>query len=159
HLTPTQRFTGEPEGNVGRAPDGSWLIDLSGNLPPDGILMPGQISTGCTLTIRNVNGHPVAFSPFVTGVPGENHAPVFVSDPVVEAAAGQPYEYQALGFDSDGDPLTYVLLQRPAGMTMDSTNGTIFWTPTVDSPAQATVVVQVYDSAGSSATQSFLIAV
>ena len=37
---------GEPEGNEGRAPDGSWIIDLSGDLPADGILGPGQSSAG-----------------------------------------------------------------------------------------------------------------
>src|SRR5262249_17876181 len=33
HLTPLQHFEGEPLGATGRAADGSWLIDLSGNLP------------------------------------------------------------------------------------------------------------------------------
>ena len=51
HLTPLDQFAGEPQGNIGRAADGSWLIDLSGDLPADGILEPGQSSTGQTITV------------------------------------------------------------------------------------------------------------
>ena len=42
HLTPLQHFDGVPLGASGRTDDGSWLIDLSGNLPANGILEPAQ---------------------------------------------------------------------------------------------------------------------
>ena len=54
HLTPINQFAGEPQGNQGRAPDGSFLIDLSGNLPANGILEPGQTSSGRTITVNAV---------------------------------------------------------------------------------------------------------
>jgi hypothetical protein len=88
HLTPVNQFAGEPEGTQGRAPDGSWLIDLSGNLPVGGILEPGQSSLGRTITIDSSNGRPVAFDPGVSGVPAGNDAPVFVTEPVTTAAVG-----------------------------------------------------------------------
>ena len=41
-----------------------------------------------------------------------------------------------------------------AGMTVDPATGLVTWTPTLASPAQAPVVLQVYDSAGTPATQA-----
>ena len=55
HLPATQlaqQFAGEPLDNLGRAADGTWLIDLSGSLPPSGLLGPGQSTTGQTITVR-----------------------------------------------------------------------------------------------------------
>ena len=159
HLTPQNQFPGEPEGNQGRAPDGSWLIDLSGSLPADGILEPGESSTGQTITIDTSNGRPVDYDPSVTGVPAANVAPLFITNPVTTATVGQAYRYPALGFDEDGDQVSYVLDQGPAGMTVDPASGLLTWTPTFSSPAQVQVVLQVYDSAGSPATQAFTIQV
>jgi len=159
HLSPVNQYPGEPQGNEGRAPDGSWLIDLSGDLPANGILEPGQSSAGQTITIDSANGTPVAYDPWVSGVLAGNEAPVFVTDPVTTATVGQQYQYQAIGFDPDGDQLSYVLDGGPAGMTVDPASGLVTWTPTLTSPAQAQVVLQVYDSAGTPATQAFIIQV
>jgi CARDB/Putative Ig domain len=159
HLTPVNQFPGEPEGNQGRAPDGSWLIDLSGDLPANGILDAGQSSSGRTITIDASNGRPVAFDTSVTGVPAGNSAPVFLSYPVTSATVGQLYDYSAVGFDEDGNGLTYVLTRGPAGMAVDPATGRVTWTPTVTSPAFAAVTLQVYDSAGTPATQVFIVAI
>ena len=159
HLAPLNQFAGEPEGNEGRAPDGSWLIDLSGDLPADGILAPGQSSTGQTITVTTPNDETVDYDSEVTGVPGANLAPVFVSNPVTTAVVGQSTSYQAIGFDEDGDALSYLLDSGPAGMSVDPTTGLLAWTPSANSPAQVQVALQVYDSAGAPATQVFTIAV
>ena len=36
-----------------------------------------------------------------------NHAPVFQSTPPATAFAGEPFQYQAVAVDPDGDPVTY----------------------------------------------------
>ena len=159
HLAPVNQFPGEPQGNQGRAPDGSWLIDLSGDLPANGILLPGQSSMGQTITISTTNGRPVAYDPWVSGVVAGNVAPVFVTNPVTTATIGQLYQYQALGFDTDGDQLSYLLDSGPAGMTVDPASGLVSWTPTVNSPGQAQVALQVYSSADTYATQQFTVQV
>ena len=160
HLSPLNQFPGEPTGKRGpKRPDGSWLIDLSGNLPADGILAPGQSSVGQTIAIANTNGIPVAYDPWVSGILAGNQAPVFVTNPVTTATIGHPYQYQAIGFDPDGDQLSYVLDNGPAGMTVNPTTGLVTWTPTVASPAQVQVVLQVYDSEGTPATQAFVVQV
>ncbi len=159
HLNPLNQFPGEPQGNLGRGPDGSWLIDLSGSLPADGILNPGQSSTGQTITVVMKNGQPVAFDPSVSGLTAANQPPVFVTEPITSATVGQTYSYQAIGFDPDGDELSYLLVRGPAGMTMNPATGLVSWTPTPNSPASATVVVQVYDDAGSVATQVYTVVI
>src|SRR5205823_10831104 len=83
--------------------------------------------------------------------------PVFLSYPITSATAGQAYSYQPLGFDKDGDSLTYVLVHAPAGMTVDLATGLVTWMPSTSSPGQATVVLQVYDTAGAYDTQSYTI--
>ncbi|MCB1942331.1 MAG: putative Ig domain-containing protein, partial [Candidatus Accumulibacter sp.] len=158
-LTPLQHFEGEPLGNQGRAADGSWLIDLSGNLPASGILDPGQTTTGRTISVLGPDRHPVAFDPRVSGRLAGNHAPAFSSLPPATAAAGAAYIYQPVAADGDGDQLSYLLVRSPAGMVVDATTGLLSWTPSAASPEQATVVLQVYDSAGAYDTQSFTVAV
>ena len=53
--------------------------------------------------------------------------------------------------------MSYLLVRGPAGMTVDPGTGLVKWSPTVASPAQAPVVLQVYDTHGSHATLSFTI--
>ena len=159
HLAPLDQFAGEPEGNEGRAPDGSWLIDLSGDLPADGILGPGQSSTGQTITVSTPNDETVNYDTGVTGRTSGNQAPVFVTNPVTTASVGQDYSYQAIGFDDGGAGMSYLLASGPAGMTVASTTGLLTWTPSANSPAHVRVALQVYDSDGSLDTQVFTIAV
>ncbi len=159
HLSPVNQFAGEPQGNTGRAADGSWLIDLSSDLPADGILQPGQSSSGETITVSTPGDETVNYDAGVTGVTAGNQAPGFVTNPVTTAAVGQPYRYQSMGFDLNGDALSYVLAAGPAGMTINASTGLVNWTPTPSSPAGATVSLQVYDSGGSFTTQTYLITV
>ena len=51
-LDPVHNFTGEPLGATGRTSEGTWLVDLSDALP-DGILRPGEVTVGRTITVRN----------------------------------------------------------------------------------------------------------
>ncbi len=157
-LSPLHQYDGEPVGAAGRSADGSWLIDLSQGLP-GGILHPGQSTTGQTVTVYNPTGQRVAFDPTVSGLPTPNGAPSFTSQPLTGAAAAQAYAYQAAAQDSDHEALTYILYQAPAGMTVDAATGLVSWAPTTASPAQADVALQVYDSRGAHATQTFTVAV
>jgi hypothetical protein len=77
---------------------------------------------------------------------------------VTQATAGQTYTYQASAFDANSDPLSYLLLRAPSGMTVNS-QGLVSWTPSESSPERTTVVLRVYDSAGAYDTQSFTLQV
>ena len=57
-------------------------------------------------------------------------APTFVSVAPTSAREGVTYVYDADARDADADMLVYSLIQNPNGMTIESSNGVISWTPT-----------------------------
>ncbi len=59
--------------------------------------------------------------------------------------------------DPDNDTVTFSLVTKPVGMTIDATTGVVSWTPT--SAAVENVVVEARDARGAIATQGFAISV
>ena len=55
--------------------------------------------------------------------PKPNRPPVFNSTPIVDAFRGGPYVYNALATDSDGDTLSYHLVDTGPGLQVDSATG------------------------------------
>ncbi|MGH8030080.1 MAG: putative Ig domain-containing protein, partial [Arenimonas sp.] len=86
-----------------------------------------------------------------------NHAPVFTSTSLKTATKGQSYFYDANATDSDGDLLTYSLVTKPSGMTIDGATGGVRWTPTAT--GNVTVNIRVTDANGSNAHQMYTIVV
>jgi hypothetical protein len=62
----------------------------------------------------------------ISTTPPVNTPPRITSDPVTTGIVGTAYSYQVEAEDDDGDPLTYSLIESPAGMTIDS-DGLITW--------------------------------
>ncbi len=92
--------------------------------------------------------------------PGSNNqAPQFTTTPVFQAEVGVLYAYEARATDLNGDPLTYSLAAAPAGMVIDSTTGTIHWTPGITQRGTHPVVVTVRDDFGGLDVQQYQIAV
>jgi len=91
-----------------------------------------------------------------------NDAPTITSTPVTAAMLNVPYTYDVNATDPDTkDILTYVLMSKPEGMTINPATGLIQWTP-INIPAEPDkVVVVVTDSntVPASDTQSFTIQV
>ncbi|MCX8061631.1 MAG: putative Ig domain-containing protein [Anaerolineales bacterium] len=90
----------------------------------------------------------------------QSDAPYFVTKPIQSAVVGRRYTYMAQAYDSDPTgqpnaliPLTYSLLQRPSGMTIDDRSGRLTWQP--NTPGKYPVTVQARDSQGRTATQTF----
>jgi hypothetical protein len=81
-------------------------------------------------------------------LPYPNSVPVFDSQPVVAAAAGEPYRYQARATDPDGVAPSYLLLTGPEGMTLNPATGAISWPPDADSPDRADVVSAIRQISG-----------
>src|SRR5690606_37757203 len=88
-----------------------------------------------------------------------NWPPFISSEPVVEALEEEPYRYEVLATDQDGDALTYTLVSAPEGMTIQSDSGVIEWVPSVGQQGEAHVVVSVGDGFGGVAQQEFSITV
>ncbi|MBD2365063.1 tandem-95 repeat protein [Anabaena minutissima FACHB-250] len=89
-------------------------------------------------------------------VAGVNTPPVFLSTPVTQAGRNQQYTYTVVARDIENDPITYSLVRRPEGMTINQ-NGVIQWTPTV--PGTYEIEVQAKDTQGGTAIQAFQIEV
>jgi hypothetical protein len=89
----------------------------------------------------------------------ENHQPVFTSTPVINAIAGVQMIYEASAFDGDGDNLSFNLVKKPEGMSIDSATGRILWTPTAAQIMDNAIRVKVTDGRGGAALQEFIITV
>ncbi|PAT33092.1 hypothetical protein CLI92_05275 [Vandammella animalimorsus] len=83
--------------------------------------------------------------------------PEFTSTPVIGASVGQPYRYQARATDRDGDPITYSVLEGPAGMVVDAASGQVQWDPTAT--GSFAVRLGAADPSGNTAQQRYQITV
>ncbi|MBA7554771.1 hypothetical protein ES705_47402 [subsurface metagenome] len=88
-----------------------------------------------------------------------NQKPVINSYPITTAIVGETYTYTINAFDPDNDILTYSIIGvKPIGMTINSANGFIWWTPTSTQIGDNLITVMVSDGALSD-TQSFIVKV
>ncbi len=154
-LDPARYFRGTPMGATA-TPGGLWLLDVGAGLT-GGRLRPGESTVVRTVTLSNVDGQHGQLGFGLYALPYPNTAPGFVSAPITAATAGTPYSATIAASDPDGAVVTYVLLDAPAGMTLDPVTGALAWSPTAASPAQVSVVLRAYDTRGGHSTQAFAI--
>jgi len=88
----------------------------------------------------------------------ENHPPNIISEPLKIAYVGEEYTYNVDAYDVEGDVLIYSLNIKPQGMEIDSSNGSISWTPLLNQLGENNVEVKVSDN-NLFETQSFEITV
>ena len=87
-----------------------------------------------------------------------NYAPYFTSTPPnATIVTTIPYGYKAAAYDANGDTITFSLLIAPSGMTINSSAGTINWTPTLLQTGMINVTLNVSDGKGGVAIQSYII--
>jgi hypothetical protein len=89
---------------------------------------------------------------------GVNNPPVITSTPVTTATEGIAYSYDVNATDADNNTLSYTLSAYPAGMTINSANGVISWTPSGTQAGSRAVEVSVSDGQAAT-TQTFTIIV
>ena len=82
-----------------------------------------------------------------------NNNPVITSPAPTTAATGSQFAYTVTARDPDGDPVTYRLVDGPAGMAIDGVTGLLTWTPQDD--GEVGVTVEATDGRGGTAVQSF----
>lgn len=75
------------------------------------------------------------------------------------AALNAPYNYAVTANDPDGDPLTFLLLAFPTGMTINPASGLVQWAPTSAQLGTHTVTVAAVDPDGAGGTQTFTVRV
>ncbi len=119
-------------------------------------LLPSQTLT-IPLLLTNPLTSQFAYSLHVIG--SLNHAPEFDSQPALHARAGSVYRYWAHAQDADHDPVTYALLQSPAGMVIDPATGYLTWPTNIQSVGTHVVQVIATDSLGAEASQTFSLSI
>ncbi len=87
-----------------------------------------------TVQVRDSRGGLVNHSFTVTVAPNAfaNRLPQFSSTPGTNGVVANVYQYHAMAFDPDGDPLTFDLPVHPNGMAVDPVSGIVVWRPTSD---------------------------
>lgn len=85
-----------------------------------------------------------------------NQAPQIVSSPTLRVRPNSPYTYQIEARDLEDDTLTFHLIDAPSDMHLDETTGILTWS-TPSQTSSMLVSVEVRDSRGGSAQQSFTI--
>jgi RHS repeat-associated protein len=110
-----------------------------------------------TIRVTDANGSSATQSYTIAVTNPVNHAPVFDTQPLTVVALGQQYRYDAHATDPDGHTIQYLMLQAPAGMTVDVTTGTIVWQPRTDQVGAHAVQLQAKDAPGLAVVQSFTV--
>ena len=90
-----------------------------------------------------------------------NAIPTVTSSPPAQVRAGERFQYQVTISDPypAADLHSFMLLEAPAGMTIDAVTGLVEWTPSTSDVGAHTVVVRVADSHGGTADQTFALQV
>ncbi|GMQ83919.1 MAG: hypothetical protein BMS9Abin06_0665 [Gammaproteobacteria bacterium] len=149
--------------------------DLAQQTGMDGSFVLGGIPAGAfTLQLSQTGYLPVAYSVSAPaggsvqlgtvqlapeGPVTDNRPPEITSTAPTLAGTGQPYAYNVLAGDADGDPLSFGLLAPPAGMRIDAGNGQIRWIPTVEQTGSASFSVVVADDRGGVAMEDVTVQV
>ncbi|MBK8259177.1 MAG: DNRLRE domain-containing protein [Polyangiaceae bacterium] len=84
-----------------------------------------------------------------------NSAPTITSSPVTSGTEEVAWYYAALAKDTDGDTLTWTLLQAPAGMVVNANTGLVSWTPGPTAAGTYPIALRVADEGGATFTQAF----
>jgi len=79
----------------------------------------------------------------LVGCKAINQVPIITSIPITAVELGETYTYDVNATDPEGDTLTYSLITKPTGMTINSATGLIKWTPKAE--GNFAVVVKVSD--------------
>ncbi|MGC9363767.1 MAG: putative Ig domain-containing protein [Fidelibacterota bacterium] len=112
-----------------------------------------------TVRIDDGNGGSADQS-YTIHVANTNDPPAITSVPITTVIEDESYVYHLSAIDPDGDPLTYYLITKPAGMTIDAGSGMIRWIPDNNfSGLLIPVKAGVADTSGAAVEQSWNISV
>lgn len=120
---------------------------------PGSAALPSQ-----TVTIAvadNMLGSQATFTLVVHPSTTSNHAPQFTTTPITTGAEAVAYSYTADAMDTDGQALTYTLVQAPQGMSL--TGRTVSFTPTYEQAGSYNVTLAVSDGVASVAQHFTLV--
>ena len=125
---------------------------------------PGSYQVGKTwsnIVIKVTDGKATASLPaFSIKVVWGNRAPTISGSPPLTAKVGQPYSFKPTARDADGDKLTFSVANKPGWARFDTSNGTLWGTPTWSNIAQfADVRIKVTDGKATASLAPFTVTV
>jgi hypothetical protein len=131
-------------------------VTLNGELFVSGMVVTAEGDYALTVQAADATGHRASKT---LDFRIDTTAPVIVVDGVEDQAVYRidPYFYQVVATDADGDALTYALLTAPPGMTIDADTGLITWAQLAS--GDHLVTVQVKDELGASDTQVYSLSI
>ena len=88
-----------------------------------------------------------------------NDPPVILSQPDTTGQVGALYSYQVRAEDEDDSVLVYKLTNPVDGMSMDSINGTLTWTPSDTQTGSHNIMIVVSDEENGADTQKFVLTI
>lgn len=131
--------------------NGEEIEDLQDSLLPGEYFRRGDsIAVEVTPEREAQQGRPVRSGEIEAG----NAPPLFTSRPP-EKLAASGYSYQLEAVDADQDLLTYLLLEAPTGMQLDSESGLLTWAVDQWQAGSTTVTIAVEDGFGGKTEQQF----
>lgn len=107
---------------LARAPESMYVDPIVGRMewvPQAGGSYP------VSLAVRD--GQATAYQNFTILVP--NRPPRILSQPPDTAFLGMPFSYNVESIDDDGQNLTYTLMSKAQGLSIDASTGKMQWTP------------------------------
>jgi Putative Ig domain len=99
---------------------------------------------------RGASASLAAFSIAVSAAPSTNTPPTISGTPATSIAAGAAYSFQPTGADTNGDPLTYAIQNRPSWATFDTASGRLSGTAVAGT--YSNIGISVSDGRGGSAS-------
>lgn len=140
-----------------QAPNGMMIDPVSGVIDwPVGADQTGQQLVVVSVTDGKVSDKQ-SFN--IEVIAPNNEAPTITSTPVLETVVGEYYQYLATATDPNSDPLSFSLIEAPAGMQINAQTGLIDFVSDSAQLGTHTVTVKVTDAPGLSDTQSFQLSV
>jgi hypothetical protein len=134
----------------------AWFVNGT-ELPETGAVLGGDrfkrgdtVSLSVTPSDGEGTGAPLMTKPLVI----QNAPPRFISTPPSEFQS-DVYRYQAAAEDPDSDPLTYILLAAPPGMSVDVQSGVIALQIKKELAGTHQIEIAVQDAFGAKASQSY----
>jgi hypothetical protein len=130
-----------------------WVADMT----PNGVVNYPSDAGGETM---DHSGSRAGGGSVLVHAPPYNWPPRFQTDPPLATAVGESYVYDADAIDLNvDDVIAYSIVDGPEGLAVDAATGELAFTPTVESPPEATVTILASDGRGGDTEQTWMLAI
>ena len=153
----TANITGTPRFNINNKPAWAAFDSTTGGLTGTPINSDAGTYNAIEISVTDDNGTATlpAFSILVTSV---NIAPTITGTPPTEGIENTRYYFEPVAVDTDGDVLTFSIVNKPSWANFNTTTGALSGVPTSSSLTE-NIVISVTDGEYSTGLSAFSIQV